>query len=375
MRICHVIESGGGSGQVVVDLTRAALAAGDEVTVIYAPGRASPAFVEALSSMSGLKLIALPMRREVGMHDMWHAWRLYRCLRRNGPFDVIHAHSSKAGALVRIIGVLLPGAIKVYMPHALITLDPKAPRHYGRIEKILSWFGDGVLALSITEEEHATKELGINKRKVFVVPNGIRIEYPADRATARHQMGYLEKDILVGFVGRFVPQKNPVRLIEAFALAIKAQPDLQLAMVGDGPLQFEIERETAKHGLVDKIRFFKGKTGRDLMPGFDCLVCSSDYEGFAIIFLEALAAGVPIVTTPVGGSHETVVQGQTGYMTADFTPESLAKALLQLTTSDVETRQRMSKNARDYVQQFETGAVMAKMRALYQRLIDRKTAS
>src|SRR4029453_375770 len=106
MRVCHVLESaGGGTGQVVVDLVRAGIAAADEVTVIYAPDRAEASFVESLTRIEGVEVVELPMRRGIGAADVVAAWRLRRHLRRLGPFDVVHGHSSKAGALVRLTGI------------------------------------------------------------------------------------------------------------------------------------------------------------------------------------------------------------------------------------------------------------------------------
>jgi hypothetical protein len=109
-RICHVLEaSGDGSGQTVLALVRRGISRGDDVTLVYALDRAEPAFVAALSALPGLKTHSIPMQRNVGGRDIFDGWRLYCLLRRIGPFDFIHAHSSKAGVLARIAGISLPG--------------------------------------------------------------------------------------------------------------------------------------------------------------------------------------------------------------------------------------------------------------------------
>jgi hypothetical protein len=110
LRICHVLEpSGAGSGQAVLALARRGLSRGDDVTLVYAPGRAEPAFVAALSALPGLKTHSIPMQRKVGGRDIFDGWRLYCLLRRIGPFDFIHGHSSTAGVLARIAKISLPG--------------------------------------------------------------------------------------------------------------------------------------------------------------------------------------------------------------------------------------------------------------------------
>jgi hypothetical protein len=128
------------------------------------------------------------MRREVGAHDLMDAWRLYRCLRRAGPFHVIHGHSSKAGALARISGQFFPKAIIVYTPHAFVTMAPGVSCFYGAIEKILSLFCDAVIVVSDFEKEHALKCIGIDKRKVAVISNGVQTSGSSDRAATRREL-------------------------------------------------------------------------------------------------------------------------------------------------------------------------------------------
>ena len=241
MRICHVVEAGGGVGQVIIDLVQFGLIKGDDITVIYALPRASPHFIQTLAPLLGSKLIPISLQREVGMHDLPDGWHLYKYLREYGPFDVIHGHSSKAGALVRITGVLFPRAIKIYSPHAFVTLDPTAPRIYAVFEKILSWFNGTIVTLSEVEKEHALKSLHLNPKKIHVIPNGIKIDYSVDRDAARQVMQYQPSQFVVGFVGRFVPQKNPLRLIDAFAAALAKTKSAEL-VTGDAEFK-SLERE------------------------------------------------------------------------------------------------------------------------------------
>jgi glycosyltransferase involved in cell wall biosynthesis len=372
MRICHIIESCGGSGQVVIDLTREGLAAGDDITVIAAPSRAERFFYSALSSMPGLRLLSSPMRREIGGHDLIDAWHLFRCLRSAGPFDVIHAHSSKAGALARICGLFFPQAIKVYTPHAFVTMGPEVSYFYVIIEKILSLFSDAIILVSDFEKEHALNHIGIDKTRVAVIPNGIQTKDFSDRAKVRRELGYEDDEFVLGFVGRLTPQKNPLRLVEAFVLALQQRPDLKLAIAGEGELRVAIEGAIILRGIANQVRFIAGKRGRDIIAGFDGLVCSSDYEGFPIVFLEALAAAVPIVVTPVGGARECVVEGQTGYIADGFSAEALARAMLKLIALDSENRSLMAEVARGRAQLFNIERIAGEIRALYESIAERK---
>ena len=163
MRVCHVLESaGGGSSQVVLDLARMGLARGDDVTVVYSPKRAERSFVDALPAIPRLRVLVTPMRRSVGAHDLVYALRLYQSLRQAGPFDIVHGHSSKAGALVRIVGLGLPLCAKVYTPHAFVTLDSSASSIYRLAEKALSWLCDVIIVVSDFERKHAVEVIGID---------------------------------------------------------------------------------------------------------------------------------------------------------------------------------------------------------------------
>ena len=114
-----------------------------------------------------IRFEAVPMRRGIHPLDAVSAIQLMRFARRLGPFDLIHGHSSKAGALARLVGYWL-GIPTVYTPHAIITLDPLLPAFkrmfYGRIERLLASLGPGrMIAVCRDELEHAAR-LGIAQR-------------------------------------------------------------------------------------------------------------------------------------------------------------------------------------------------------------------
>ncbi len=371
MRICHVLEtSGGGSGQVVLDLLQMAHESGDEITLLYSLDRAEPQFLAALQSLKGrVSLQPSRMQRAVGLHDLRDGLALHALLREKGPFDIIHSHSSKAGALARIAGILIPGARHVYTPHAFITMATDASPLYGWVEWLLSWLCDAVVCVSEQEKRHALEQLRISSRKLHVVPNGVSLSYPASRAEARTRMDVADGELVVGFVGRLVSQKNPARLVEAFALAARELPNLRLVIVGDGPLRGETEDSLAARGLSHRARLMGGCSGRDLMPGFDCLLCTSDYESFGLVLLEALAAGVPVVTTPVGIAEVAVGQDQVGLVTKGFQAEELASALMTLARRDETRLGEMRARARAQAEKFSVEVMRASIRSLYARIV------
>ena len=186
------------------------------------------------------------MTREVTLSDFPCYLEMSRYVRRLGPFDVIHAHSTKAGFLARLL-VNTHGAKMVYTSHGLMTLDPSLRglrrRAVCALESTLARWSASVVAVSANERRCAL-ETGIDPAKLAVVPNGIRPPAIATQARQREEirvsLGLSADTVLIGYVGRFFWYKNPARVIEAFALLKqKSVKPSRLAMIGWGPLEAE----------------------------------------------------------------------------------------------------------------------------------------
>lgn len=374
MRICHVIESSsGGSSQVVVNLMRDQLAAGHDVTLIYSPLRAEPPFTDSIAALEpDLRVRALAMKRAVGLHDVGAAFRLWRALSELGPFDVIHGHSSKGGALSRIAGAMLPGRTAiVYTPHAFVTLSPEASRLYGFIEWLASWHCDAIVVGSTQELQHARDRLRLPASRLRLIPMGVDLGAPLDRAAARAQFNLSPSDFAVGFVGRMAPQKNPLKFAAAFADAARQRSDLRLVAVGDGELLDAFRRDLQSRRIDDRAFLAPKAEGRAAIAAFDCLVCTSDYESFGLIFAEALAAGAPIVSPPVGIAEDAIVEGETGYLTG-FAAEDIAAGILRVAGRGADARAEMSAACVALARKFDIAETAARTRALYDELVSRR---
>lgn len=311
MRICHVIESASaGSAMIMTALALHAVEEGHEVHVVYSPDREDPAIVSALRKGGCASVIAVPMRRAIGPWDVRDGLRLRGVLKRLGPLDIIHAHSSKAGALTRLFCRYATTAL-IYSPHGFYTMTGTAPFYIGPVERALSLLGDRVVAVSQFERQHGI-DIGINPSRIVVVPNGIA-PFPAlDRNEARAELGLAESAFVIGFVGRLEGQKNPLDAIRAVGLMRSGNH--VLAMIGDGAL-FGEAKGTANADQT-QVEFLGARTARPVYRAFDVLLCTSLYEGMAVSFLEALACGVPIVSYPVGGTEELIREGSTGFVVA-----------------------------------------------------------
>jgi len=334
---------GGGAARHFFDLAQGLTARGVQVVGIYSPHHLEANFRDRLNDPGMPPMHGLRMRRSVHPLDSTDLWKLMRLIRRLGPFDVVHGHSSKGGALARMAARPL-GIRSVYTPHAMITLDPTLSAWqrllYGRIERWLSRHTAAIIAVSEDEASHV-RSLGIAPHKIQVVPNGIDRPNFSNREQVRSQLGIAPDDSVIGFVGRLRTQKAPEVLLDAFATALGRRPNVHLLMVGGGPLQTDLGRRIEALGLASQVKLLGDVVATRFMPAFDIFCLSSRYEAMPYVYLEALSAGLPIVSTRVGGATMCVEPDRNGLLVPPGDTPSLAAALTSL-VDDRQLRQRFA---------------------------------
>ncbi len=368
-KIALVLEtSGGGSGRHVIDLAGELSAAGHEIHIIYSGLRLDPGFGAALKALAAVRLFELNMRRLPHPSDLLAAMRLRRYVTRFGPFDIVHGHSSKAGAIVRL-AALGKSCIRVYTPHAFRTLDPDLRRSsrwlYATAERILSRISTGIILVSEEERQHAIS-IGLDAARLFVVENGLVPRIAPTRAEARKELGLNRDELIAGFVGRFVPQKAPELAVRAFATAAQIQPEIKLVMLGEGPLESGLHDLAEELGVADRISWVKGY-GPDLMPAFDLLFMTSRYEAFPYVLVEAAAAGLPIITTPVGGTSAVVRHGTNGLIVSPDA-DAIARDILAL-FKDPSLRDGMSSSSAEIAKHFTVKRMVRDTCNVYKTLL------
>lgn len=368
-RVCLVTESAGaGVGRHFLDLAAGLARRGIEVVAIYSPGRCDASFRERQAKITSVRFVELPMRRAVHPLDAVDLVRLVKCIRSEGPFDVVHCHSSKAGALGRLAARWLR-VPSVYTPHALVTLDPTLSplkrRFYGGVERWLARKAAALIAVSPDEAEHAAA-LGIDPQKLCVVLNGIEPpEFPT-RDAVREELGLSADTFCVGFVGRLTSQKAPELLMEALADLKKRQIEATAVIVGSGPEDARLREQVARLGLAGQVRLLGDRVATNVMPAFDVFCLPSRYEGLPYVLVEALAAGLPIVARRVGGAAACVDHGANGFIVEREGSDELANALASL-QANAAMRNAFARHSLNKVRSFGLDRMIEETCAIYER--------
>ncbi len=349
----------GGVAEHVRLLSRGLREVGWSVEVAAPPGST----VEALAD-DGIAVHPLPMRRPPGPADLRAAAAL-RGLDRRGRYDIVHAHSSKAGALVRLA---LPRARRlVYTPNCFPFLAGPGPARglYRAIEQVLVPRTGALIAVSEWEREEAEAALRGSRERLRVVLNGVAECQEAEPDA--ELLRFADGRPLAGMVSVLRAQKDPLNLVAAVA-TLKAEDRLpgRVAIVGNGELEQSVREEIARRHVDGAVRWFPYRGSMwPYLRALDLFVLPSAWEALPLSVLEAMRCGLPVLATDVGGVSEAVEHGATGTLVPARDTGALAEAL-RGSLHDAETRRTEGERGREKAETlFTTGAMVGATARVY----------
>jgi glycosyltransferase involved in cell wall biosynthesis len=339
-----------------VELAGDARARGDAVVVAAAPGARAAELRRA-----GARHVELPSRGRSPL-DLARAGRALASAVRGFAPDVVHAHNPKVGALAAAAVRTLPRGRR---PALVTTYHGVAPRR-ARAAALALRGSDRVVAVSRALSEELTAN-GLAAGRITVIPNGVPPAEPlspAERERLDAELG-LDGRPVVTAVGRLVPQKAHGRLLEAAAAAARRGVEAHFLIVGEGPLRAELEQRARALGLDGAVRFTGARRdARAIVARSDLVVFSSDWEGLALAAVEALAAGVPVLSTEVAGSDELLSSG--AGLVVGRAPEAIAEGIAGLLT-DPARRERMGAEGRRlHAERYSSARMTAAYRTVYE---------
>ncbi len=206
------------------------------------------------------------------------------------------------------------------------------------------------VAVSDSVAYYMQKVLRLPEERVVVITNGIedfQTLSPEERAQVRSDWGFRPEHFVIASVGRM--HEHHKRMSDTLAAVQQLServPEVRMVLIGDGPDRGLLEARTHELGLTDRVRFlgYQREVGR-LLGGADVFASASNRESFGQVIVEGMLAGLPVVTTPIGGPGEIVIPHRTGLFVAVGQPESMAEALWLL-YRDPEQRARLGQAGR-----------------------------
>ncbi|MCZ7540609.1 MAG: glycosyltransferase [Anaerolineae bacterium] len=316
-----------------------------------------------------VRALGVPAERLTIRRDLDPAllWRLTRRLRRERP-DILHTHLIHAD----LYGVVAARLARV--PHVVSSRHNDDRFRYRLPVRLLNralWRGiDAGIAISGAIRDFSLRVEGAPADRVHTVPYGLDPAtipaQPEARAALRAALGLPADALLVGSVCRLVEQKGLIYALRGFAAVAGKVPQAHYVIAGDGPLRSTLAAEARALGVGERVHFLGWRdNAHAVFAALDVFLAPSLWEGFGLVFLEAMTHRLPVISTTVSAIPEIVVDGETGWLVPPRDADALAGAL-RAALIDPQVRQARGANGRARLEaEFTVEAMVERTLAVY----------
>ncbi len=383
LRIIARLNVGGPAIQAI-NLTRRLESHGYQTVLLRGQESSTEGSMDHLADELGVRPVYIKgLRRDLGWHDLRALWQVIGWIWRFRP-DVLHSHTAKAGTLARVAAALVPRGrrprIVVHTFHGHVFLGEFSER----TSKIIIW-AEHLLARLTTRVIAVSDEVTDDLVRLGVAPaekvETVRLGFDLSRFTVqgseredarrltRERFGIPQEALVVTLIARVVKVKRVDRFIDMARRLSAGRPDVWFLIAGDGDRREEHENSAEAMDLGERLVWAGFQ--RDVPSicfASDVVVLTSDNEGTPVCLIESQAAGVPVVTTRVGGVETVVIDGKTGRVVANDATE-LAAAVAEL-LDDPGLRARYGDRGREHsLVTFSIDRLVDDIVSLYQRLL------
>ncbi len=322
------------------------------------------ALVEPLESL-GIPVECFSVRDERDIR--WLGALRRRLVRR--PVDVVHVHSPYVAALTRLVVRSVPANVRP----AVVSTEHNAWSTFKAPTRVLNAltarFDDATIAVSEeTRRSMSTRARARCETLVHGVDLAALGALRAERAAVRAELAVADDTFVVGTVANYHPKKDWPNLLRAARIVADRDRSIRFVAVGQGPLKDEVEalhRELGLDGTVTLTGHRPDATR--LMAGCDLFVLASLWEGLPVAVMEALALGLPIVATAVGGVAETFADGVDALLVPAGNAEALADAIIEV-AHDPALRARLADAAAARAAEFDAARAQRRVEDIYRQV-------
>lgn len=353
----------GGEDYVLI-LAKHLVQRGHHVTVSAQPGH----LLLQKCEQAGIPVAPL---RYAGMGKVFSVAGEMRAMIREGNIQVVHSNANYDRTCAAMATAFTP-VVHVAGVHSAHSIQHNIT-HLMRNR----WGTQQFIADAGAVKEVLVREDGIPDARITVIPIGVEGNSEKHRSLARARtrasFGIEHATIVVGNVARLVPFKGHTYLLQAIAEVVKHRQDVLFLVVGDGELQDALERQTRELGIEQHVHWLGFRDDLDdVYPAFD-VYCHSSLElaaeAFPIAILRALAAGLPVVSTNVGGIRLMVEEGRSGFLTPPQDPGALALALLRIIADPVLCSYMGHASHALFLREFDAGTMAARVEQVYSKAL------
>lgn len=355
----------GGAQVHVRDLSRSLRDLGYNVHV--AIGVKGP-LIDELESY-GITVHIIPsLVRAISPLQDWQTYREIKCLIQSIEPDLVTTHSSKAGIIGRLVSFKnhIPNTFTVHGWAFTEGVSNIRRSLYLIVERMAASWATKIICVSEYDRKLALKHSVGLPEQLVTIHNGI----PVLEDTEIRRLDNDNK-VKIIMVARFSEQKDQQLLLKV-ASQLSIDSNFEIVFVGDGPLLYATEELAQKLQISDKVRFLGARTDvPELLKKAHIFVLTSNWEGFPITILEAMRAGLPVITSDVGGCKEAVIDGITGYLIPRGDAEKL-KDRLEILIDKPELRQQMGVAGYErFIEKFTFDGMLTKTVKVYEEALQK----
>lgn len=262
-----------------------------------------------------------------------------------------------------------------------IALPPVSHYPFGRVIitaliRFTNRYLDRTIAVSDQTREMLIENYGVPPGRVVAIRNGVDVAAfggSVDGAAVRRELGLSRDDRVAVMIGRVAPRKGHDLALRAVARARDRLPALRMVFVGEGELLEEIEQESARLGVDDRVVFAGFRRDvPEVLAAADAFVLSSEGESLPLTILEAMSAGLPVISTDVGGISEAVESGTTGLLVESGDADGLADAMVAVLGDPEMAASMGSRGRRKVEEEFSLEACSGSVFRLYEEILSEK---